>query len=139
MKAIFNTTTAFMIVAFGTLTFIFFGINAFMDITYSANVVSENIGLLNAVDGAHLVKTCLGGDSGIIEESDIKDIKSYCNSRFSGMGEIDYEYFVECKDLSISFKTPGYDHESTKDRHYLFINIHKGSDIYVGRLYVQTV
>lgn len=139
MKAIFNTTTAFMIVAFGTMTFIFFGINAFVGITHSVSIVSEDIGLLNAIDGAHLVKTCLEGDDRIIEESDIKDIKSYCNSMFSGMGEIDYEYFVECRGLSMSFKTPGYDHESTRDRHYIFINIHKGSDIHVGRLYVQTV
>lgn len=141
MKASFNTTTVFLIVAFGTMTFIFFGVNAFMDITQSADVVSENIELLNAVDAVHLLKACLEGGDGAISEQDASQFsKSGCESVFPALSGLDYEYrIVGLEDNAEISSSGGYDPESSMNRHIIYINIARDNgEIYMGRLYVQT-
>lgn len=139
MKASFSTTTTFLIVAFGMMTFIFFGIHTFSSITYSANVVAENIEYLNAIDAAHLIKACLKGSDGIITWTDVGSFNpSDCN--FPGLSEIDYEYKIfDLHEGVTRVKSSGFDDEGSKISHAIFLNIAMDNgDVHVGRLYVQT-
>lgn len=141
MKASMNTTTTFLIVAFGMMTFIFFGISTFSDITHSANVVADNIEYLNAIDAAHLLKACLEHSDGIIRWSEpgASDLYYTCSSMFSGLSKLKYEYMIEdLQAKTILAESHGYDDGDARASHAIYINIvtQKG-DVHVGRLHVK--
>ncbi len=143
MKATMNTTTTFLIVAFGMMTFIFFGIHTFSNITFSADVVAEDIEYLNAIDAAHLLKACLKShlkDDNTIELDEIKGFDSSgCNARFSGLRKIGYEYRIDDVQSGENLvKSSGYDAAKSDKTHAIFINIATGNDIRIGRLHVRT-
>ena len=147
MKAsTFSTTTIFIIVAFGMATFLFLGFSSFGTITHSADIVSENIKQLNAIDCTHIIKACLEGDDDVITVSEVVSFtKKYCDNRFPALSGLEYEFRIEdLDDPSVSKQSSGYVHDgsghglSGSYSHSIFINIQSGNDIHIGRLYVQT-
>jgi hypothetical protein len=139
MKA-FTTMTLFIIVILGIITFIFISTNIFMNMTYSADVVAENLEYLNIIDTAHILKACLEGSNGIITKDEVEGFsKLSCTNSFPGLGKIDYEYRIEDREDSSLFKqSPGYDTGSTKPAHAIFINIvMDDGEVHVGRLNAQ--
>jgi hypothetical protein len=143
MKASFSTTTTFLIVAFGMMTFLFFGIHAFSNISHSANVVAENIEYLNAIDAAHMLKACLEGSDGIITRGEPggSDLYYSCSSRFSGLSGLRYEYrIVDAQEKTTLAESPGYRDTESAYSHAIYINIvTENGDVHLGRLYVKTV
>ena len=148
MKATtFSTTTVFIIVAFGMTTFMFFGFSTFAGITHSADVVSKNIEHLNAIDAAHLIKSCLRGDDGIVTDDDVRGFsKSRCDALFPGLRVLNYECMIESmEDPSISAQSPGYNNAMSasgfteyQTTHSMFITISvRDSDVHIGRIHVQ--
>jgi hypothetical protein len=112
----------------------------FLNITYSAEVVAENLEILNAVDTAHLVKDCLEGDNKVITmENVIGFSPSECSKKFPGLSKIDFEYRIEdLEDSSLIKQSSGYDYSKSIPSHSIFINIvTTNGEVHVGRLYVQ--
>jgi hypothetical protein len=142
MKATMNTTTTFFIVAFGMMTFIFFGIHTFSSITFSADVVAKDIEYLNAIDAAHLLKACIEGSDDTItwDEPGNTDLYYLCSSKFPGLSKLKYEYRIDDVETKITLaESPGYGDEETKTSHAIYINIvMQDGDVHIGRVYVKT-
>ena len=139
MKASFNTTTTYIIVAFVMMTFIFFGVNSFLGITYSADVVAKDLEMLDTIDVAHMFKTCLEGSDSRITLDEVGDFSpSSCEDMFPGLDEVDYDFRISNLETNQVLKeSSGYEEESTRYRHSIAINIDIDGDIQLGRLYVQ--
>ena len=149
MKAsTFSTTTTFLIVAFGMMTFLFFGFSTFSSITYSADVVSDNLEFLNTIDATHMLKSCLEGPDGVITDQDVMQFsKGACESIFPAMKEIDFEYMIEDMESHgdpLISESPGYSNAysgsfltGSLKSHYLFISIATSEGVHAGRIDVQ--
>ena len=139
MKASFNTTTTYIIVAFVMMTFMFFGVNSFLNVTYSADVVAKDLEMLDTIDVAHMYKTCLEGSDSRITADDIRDFSpSSCKDSFPGLGEVSYDYkIVNLETNQVLKQSGGYEEDSTRYRHSIAISIYTGDDVQLGRLHVQ--
>ena len=134
-----NTTTTYVIVAFGVLTFVYFGINAFMGLTHSADVVSKNLESMYAVDTAHILFSCLEGENGIITEPEITNLKARCETLHRGLEDVNYGYQI--RDYDQDFKvmsTNNYNLPDDVHEHSLFLAIvMDNSEVHIGRLDVK--
>lgn len=141
MKASFNTTTTYLIVAFTMMTFIFFGVNTFLDITYSADVVAKDLEILDTIDTAHMFEACLKGSDGIITPAKINSFSpSSCSEAFPGLKEVSYDYLIMNLETGNELRrSNGYETESTRYRHSISIRIANNGEIEIGRLHVQRV
>jgi hypothetical protein len=154
MKAGFNTTTTYLIVGFGMMTFIFFGVNSFLNLTYSADVVVKDIEMLNVVDAAHMIKSCLESGDGVINSADVSSFSLHsCESRFPGLPEISPEYMIEDLETGkVLTQSSLYDYATTiygyptdvsqvsraMITHIISIDIlDEDGDIHLGRIHVQ--
>ncbi len=145
--SMFEISTLYLIVAFGMVMFIGFGFMTFGSISYSADVVSQNLGHLRAVDAAHLVASCLEGGDGFITSQEMESFtKESCISIYPSLSGIDFEFRVEdLSDPGMSTESPGYDDSAygisfseELTSHSLFISIEGEGEVHAGRLYVQT-
>jgi len=140
MRAVFSLTTTFLLVMFVILTFTFFGINIFIGMSYSADVVLENMEHLYAIDAVHSIESCLAGEDRTIWPAEVSAFSlSDCRSSFPGLDMGDYEYMLEdLEDSSLIRESPGYRKEYSGPAHSIFINIAiSEDDVHVGRLHVQ--
>jgi hypothetical protein len=134
-----NTTTTYVIVAFGVMTFVYFGVSSFMGLTHSADVVSKNLESMYAVDTAHILFSCLEGDDGIITELEITNLKARCEALHKGLEEVNYGYQISDYDQDFKIlSTNNYQLSGDVHEHSLYLAIvMDNNEVHIGRFDVK--
>lgn len=137
-RASLNTMTALTIAVLAIAGIVFFGVVMFKGIGTSIAVVNENVDILDAIDVTHLLSTCLEGENDVVHTPEIS--LADCYSMFPGLKKTDFEFRIENLETGQTvYETQGYDTDSSSPRHSIAINLRDDEEVYVGRLYAQTI
>lgn len=146
LKGQFRLPFTVFLVIIALLGVFFAGVLFLKSVGDSAKVTVSNMGYLNTVDAIHFVEECLTEGRGYVLSAELDSktgsVGEVCQDRFPQLYEIDARAKVVDLENELNGIQKawifGWREGSGDPFHQIYVNILDGSEMHVGRLYVQT-